>query len=92
MAKSNLFGRVLGWFNGLVQEVPDHLAVCEFDCEVLDCRIRDWRECSKLAQHAPDGIRRPVVPKRRRWQRRPAARARPAEAEYDSEKSPLRQA
>jgi len=91
MAKG-MIGTIVGWFGGLVQEVPDHLAVCEFDCEVLDCRIRDWRECSKLAQHAPDGIKRTVVPRRRRWDGRPAARARRAGPSYDREKTPLKQA
>jgi hypothetical protein len=91
MARLRLYRRVTGWLRGLVQEVPDHLAVCEFDCEVLDCRIQDWRACSKLAQQMSDGGHRTVVPKRRRWHRRPAARTRPA-ASYESESTPLKQA
>lgn len=89
MAKRKLFGMIVGWFGGLVQEVPDHLAVCEFDCEVLDCRIRDWRECSKLAQRASGGVQRTVVPRRHR---RPATRAMPQQQSHVSEITPLRRA
>ena len=29
----------------LIQEVPEELSVCEFDCPKTTCTGRDWAEC-----------------------------------------------
>lgn len=29
-----------------VQEVPEELAVCEFDCPVTKCTVRNWAQCT----------------------------------------------
>lgn len=35
----------------VVQEVPESLAVCEFDCDRPDCRTGDWERCER--RHGP---------------------------------------
>ena len=35
-------------FSILVQEVPEELSVCEFDCPMTKCTVKDWKECSLL--------------------------------------------
>jgi hypothetical protein len=43
---------MIGWFlKNFVQEVPEQLSVCEFDCTNHECTIRDWAAC-KLHQQA----------------------------------------
>jgi hypothetical protein len=43
---------MLGWLlKNLVQEVPEQLSVCEFDCPNNECTIRDWVGC-ELRQQA----------------------------------------
>jgi hypothetical protein len=45
-----MIGRVLKNFSqrvldNLIQEVPEALSVCEFDCPYNECTVRDWVEC-----------------------------------------------
>jgi hypothetical protein len=43
---------MIAWLlKNLVQEVPDRLAICEFDCPNKACTIRDWVGC-ELRQQA----------------------------------------
>lgn len=43
---------MIDWFlKHLVQEVPDQLSVCEFDCPNNACTISDWLAC-ELRQQA----------------------------------------
>lgn len=40
-------GRLIFWIRSkLVQDVPDALAECEFDCHRPDCTRREWEKCS----------------------------------------------
>ena len=31
----------------LVQDVPDDLAICEFECEKLHCSMGEWESCER---------------------------------------------
>ena len=31
----------------LVQEVPDDIALCEFDCRKTQCRYDEWESCER---------------------------------------------
>ena len=42
-----MIGRLL---NNLIQEVPEELSVCEFDCPYTECTVKDWVEC-ELRHH-----------------------------------------
>ncbi|ACB50912.1 hypothetical protein cce_1562 [Crocosphaera subtropica ATCC 51142] len=36
------------WFhNHLVQEIPSHLSICEFDCKETYCDYHIWQNCEK---------------------------------------------
>jgi len=41
---STLFNR---WKNFVVQDVPDDLAVCEFDCHRSRCTWGEWASCDR---------------------------------------------
>ncbi|HUT40665.1 MAG TPA: hypothetical protein VM011_04925 [Gammaproteobacteria bacterium] len=54
-------------FSILVQEVPEELSFCEFDCAVTKCTVRDWKECSLLqgrgvAQSESRGVQGQAIP------------------------------
>ncbi len=37
------------WFRTyVIQEVPAHVSVCEFDCNEIHCNRQKWLNCSKL--------------------------------------------
>jgi hypothetical protein len=41
-----MIGDLWRWLQGqMVQDVPDSLAACEFDCRALSCRRGDWERC-----------------------------------------------
>ncbi len=40
------------WLRAQVQEVPESLAVCEFDCARPECRMGDWERCER--RHKPE--------------------------------------
>ena len=44
-----MIGRLL---QKLVDEVPEELSICEFDCPVTKCTARDWSECELRHQAA----------------------------------------
>ena len=47
-AFSRPFRAVGQWFAGhLVQNVPEELSVCEYDCDEPDCRDGKWSMCKK---------------------------------------------
>jgi hypothetical protein len=48
----------------LVQEVPEELSVCEFDCPVTRCTVSDWAECSLRNQPSLHGL---GVARYRKW-------------------------
>jgi len=36
------------WLEGqLVEDVPDSLALCEFGCRKLQCRMGEWEQCQR---------------------------------------------
>jgi len=40
--------RLWQWIHGqLVQDVPEDLAVCEFDCRKLQCTMGEWETCER---------------------------------------------
>lgn len=39
--------RVGRWLRAQVQEVPESVAVCEFNCARLDCCLGDWERCER---------------------------------------------
>ena len=38
----DMFDRLLKRF---IQEVPEHLSACEFDCPLITCTESDWARC-----------------------------------------------
>jgi len=48
----------------LVQEVPENLSVCEFECPVTRCTTSRWAVCTLRAQAASDGYAARVSPAR----------------------------
>jgi hypothetical protein len=44
---------MIGWLlKNLIQEVPEELSVCEFDCPNNKCTVRDWGACELRHQLA----------------------------------------
>ena len=39
----------------LIQEVPEELSVCEFDCPKTRCTLKDWAECELRNQATLSG-------------------------------------
>lgn len=37
-----MFDKLLSW---LVQEIPEELSVCEFECCKTECTMSDWAVC-----------------------------------------------
>ena len=51
-----------GWrflMEQLVQDVPEELAVCEFECRKLECTQGEWEVCDRRLRR-PAGSARPV--------------------------------
>jgi hypothetical protein len=42
-----MFGKLFGWLRLLVEEVPDEVAACEFECSRTQCRQGDWQHCER---------------------------------------------
>lgn len=42
-----MFGKLLKWIKIPVMDVPDDIAVCEFDCDETECLLGDWRHCER---------------------------------------------
>jgi hypothetical protein len=42
-----MFDKLLHLFRNPVAEVPEDIAVCEFDCEETECRLGDWDRCER---------------------------------------------
>ncbi|MGD2113175.1 MAG: hypothetical protein PVI50_07305 [Gammaproteobacteria bacterium] len=45
-----MFGNLFGWLKRPVEEVPDDIAVCEFECRRTQCRQGDWQHCERRLQ------------------------------------------
>lgn len=49
--QATIFDR--GWrflMDQLIQEVPESIAVCEFDCRETDCEFERWVSCERRLQ------------------------------------------
>jgi hypothetical protein len=64
-----LFGRFGGWIGvRLVQEVPEDIGACEFDCSKEECEGPDLRNCERRIRseaaehHAREGNVPPAQP------------------------------
>jgi hypothetical protein len=41
------FRKLRRWLSRLIQDVPEDIAACEFECRRLECRQGDWETCEK---------------------------------------------
>ena len=49
-----MIGNLLRWLFRPATEVPEEIAVCEFDCRRTECLHEDWERCERrLGKHAP---------------------------------------
>lgn len=49
-----MFGKLFHWLKIPVAEVPDDIAVCEFECSKTECRRGDWHRCERRLRAAAD--------------------------------------
>ena len=42
-----MFGKLFHWLKIPVAEVPEEIAVCEFECGKADCQQGDWERCER---------------------------------------------
>ena len=48
---------VLRWLKQqVVQDVPDELALCEFDCRKEQCTHHEWATCERRINRAAEGL------------------------------------
>jgi hypothetical protein len=40
------------FLNGLIQDVPEAYALCEFDCHRTQCSATEWARCERRLQRA----------------------------------------
>lgn len=48
-----MFGKMFNWLKIPVCEVPDDIAVCEFECSKTECKLGDWQCCEQRLQASP---------------------------------------
>jgi hypothetical protein len=48
-----MFTNMFRWLKIAVSEVPEDIAVCEFDCAETECRVGDWEHCKRRLQESP---------------------------------------
>ena len=50
--RDSFLGRLWQWTEEkLIQDVPEHIARCEFDCSRIECRWDEWETCEKRLRH-----------------------------------------
>ena len=50
-AESRTLGRAWRFLvNQLIQDVPDEIAACEFDCRDTECPLEHWVSCERRLQ------------------------------------------
>jgi hypothetical protein len=59
----------MGWLKAffrrhIIQDVPDEMAACEFDCKVTECTYGNWKHCKNRLLYAKKSGDR--VPRRSR--------------------------
>jgi hypothetical protein len=45
-----MFGAFFRWLSKLVPEVPEEVAVCEFECRKTECLMGNWVKCERRQQ------------------------------------------
>jgi len=45
-----MFRRLFDWLSSRVQETPEDLSACEFDCRRYECLHGDWERCERRLQ------------------------------------------
>jgi hypothetical protein len=61
--------RLWSWVRPLViQDCPETIAVCEFDCRTPTCLRKEWEGCAYRRRHQRDGLERAPS-----WPSRPSA-------------------
>jgi len=51
-------GNMINWLRQrFIQEIPEELSVCEFDCPLKKCTARDWVKCELRQQGTLSGGR-----------------------------------
>jgi len=51
------FTRLWQWFKDqLIREVPEDLALCEFECPKAQCAEGEWDNCQRRLAHASGGM------------------------------------
>jgi hypothetical protein len=62
-----LLKRIVGWAkNQLVTDVPEDVALCEFDCTRGQCTLDEWATCERRLSHAAGELmpeKKPVLEK-----------------------------
>lgn len=49
----NVVHRAWRWLaNELIQDVPEHIALCEFDCRKPQCTYSEWLNCERRLKKA----------------------------------------
>jgi curli biogenesis system outer membrane secretion channel CsgG len=50
---ANVLHNAFGWLmNEIVQDVPEPIAVCEFDCRKTQCTFAEWASCERRLKKA----------------------------------------
>jgi hypothetical protein len=48
-----MFSAFLQWLLKFVPEVPEEIAVCEFDCRKTECLMGHWAQCERRLKAMP---------------------------------------
>ncbi len=60
--KATLFRRFRRWVrNQLVQDVPNGIALCEFDCRKQQCTMKQWAACERRFSGAAGELKPPAL-------------------------------
>lgn len=60
--KAPLFRRFRRWVsNQLIQDVPDGIALCEFDCRKQQCTVKEWAACNRRISGASGELKPPAL-------------------------------
>jgi hypothetical protein len=50
---ADVLHNAFGWLmNEIVQDVPEPIAVCEFDCRKTQCTFAEWASCERRLKKA----------------------------------------
>ena len=54
-ARVGMVRRAWAWFAGeLIHDVPEDLALCEFDCRKPQCTYSEWSSCERRLKRAEE--------------------------------------